>query len=290
MPKDVQAGDDRAVDTTEPALPQPDESSQILVNIDRVAYAYPNGLQAIKDMTVQVARGRTVALVGPSGCGKSTLLRILGGLEQPTGGAVETRFVSAKGRQTVSMVFQEDTLLPWLTVRANVALFFRLRKHDRSKRDVTLRVDELLAMVGLTQFADAYPKQLSGGMKRRVAFLASIAAKPELLLLDEPFSSLDEPTRVQIHQQVRSIVEQSRLTTILVTHDLAEAIALSDEILILSARPARVVARYEVTLERGRDMLALRNHADFLRLYGELWGSLSEQIRVANEEVEAVAQ
>jgi ABC-type nitrate/sulfonate/bicarbonate transport system ATPase subunit len=174
------------------------------------------------------------------------------------------------------MVFQKDTLLPWLTVRDNVALYFRF--NHASKASVRARVDELIELVGLTAFANAYPYQLSGGMRRRAALLAAVAPNPSVLLLDEPFSSLDEPTRVAVHQDMLRIIEQNRMTAVLVTHDIAEAISLCDEVVILTSRPGRVFRRHTIPFGRHRNVLELREERRFLDLYATLWHELSLQL------------
>jgi NitT/TauT family transport system ATP-binding protein len=250
-----------------------------LVELLDLDYRYPNGFEALAGLSLSVPRGRRIGVVGPSGCGKSTLLRLITGLATPRRGEIRTSFERGGKRPPLSMVFQDDTLLPWLTVRRNVALFYHLHPGWAPRAEVEERVDALLAMIGLEAFGDAYPRQLSGGMRRRVAFLASIVPNPQLLLLDEPFSSVDEPTRVAIHQQVRDILDETHITTILVTHDLAEAISLSDEIVILSAGPARVAAVEQISLTPHEDLLQLRASPEFLSLYGRLWTTLSEQIR-----------
>lgn len=260
-----------------------------VVELSDIGYSYPNGLEAVAGLSIDVPRGRRIGLVGPSGCGKSTLLRLITGLATPSRGQIRTSFTEDEKRPPILKVFQENTLLPWLTVRRNVALFYHLHPGWAPRAEISARVDELLVMVGLQAFGDAYPRQLSGGMRRRVAFLASIAPRPQLLLLDEPFSSVDEPTRVEIHQQVRDILDESHTTTILVTHDLAEAISLSDEVLILSARPARVAAVEKISLGREEDLLQLRASAAFLEVYGRLWETLSAQIK-AGREKEAAAE
>lgn len=250
-----------------------------LVSLSDITLRYPTGLEAIKGLSLDITRGSTTAIVGPSGCGKSTLLRIVAGLLQPTSGSISTEFDRQPDRHPVSFVFQEDTLLPWLTARANAGLFFRFHPDTISKAAARSRVNELLAMVGLEQFADAYPNQLSGGMRRRLAFLAGVAPNPQLLLLDEPFSSVDEPSRVQIHAEVRKVIEKWAMTTLLVTHDLAEAISLADRVVILSSRPARVHTMQVAALDRSIDILAMRNTPEYAEEYGKLWEALSSQIR-----------
>jgi NitT/TauT family transport system ATP-binding protein len=264
-----------------PAGPDPGSGSaqDYLVELADVSFSYPNGLQAVSGLSVSVARGHRLGVVGPSGCGKSTVLRLIADLARPSQGMIRRNYEAAGDRAPVTMVFQDDTLLPWLTVRRNVGLYYLLHPGLLSKAEIRERVDHLLAMVGLEAFGDAFPRELSGGMKRRVAFLAAIAPRPQLLLLDEPFSSVDEPTRVEIHQQVRNILEQFQITTILVTHDLAEAVSLMDSVAILSARPASVAQLRKVSLAGADDLLQVRGTADFLELYGDLWEALSHQIR-----------
>jgi NitT/TauT family transport system ATP-binding protein len=217
------------------------------------------------------------AIIGPSGCGKSTLLHLLAGLLHPTSGGIQFNLDERNERHRLAMVFQQDTLLPWLTVRDNVSLYY---KYHRSRRtaDTAAKIDELLDLVNLSSFARAYPKQLSGGMRRRVAFLSSVAAEPQVLLLDEPFSSVDEPTRIGIHQDVLRIVRALNMTTVLVTHDLAEAVSLANQVVILSARPGTVAAMHKIPFGGERDVLTLRDEPLFLEIYGRLWRDLSRQI------------
>jgi NitT/TauT family transport system ATP-binding protein len=251
----------------------------LLLELADVSFSYPSGLNAVAGLSISVARGSRLGVVGPSGCGKSTLLRLITDLARPDQGRVTRNYGSDGDRAPVAMVFQEDTLLPWLTVRKNVGYYYALHPGLLSKAEVNDRVGQLLGMVGLERFGNSYPRELSGGMKRRVAFLAAIACRPQLLLLDEPFSSVDEPTRVEIHQQVRDILDEFKITTILVTHDLAEAVSLMDAVAILSARPARVTKVTPVALSDTSDLLEARGTREFLDLYGQLWEALSHEIR-----------
>lgn len=273
--------------TAEPQVPTSAASVQPLIELEDVSYSYPTGLEAVRDLSLAVNKGHRLGIVGPSGCGKSTLLRLITDLAQPSNGAVRRYYNAEADRAPVAMVFQEDTLLPWLTVRKNVGIYHSLHPGLLDKAELEDRVNRLLEMVGLERFADAYPRELSGGMKRRVAFLAAIAARPHLLLLDEPFSSVDEPTRVEIHQQVRNILDEFEITTILVTHDLAEAISLMDTVAILSARPARVVRLRTVSLEDTSDLLEARGTPQFLEYYRQLWETLSHEIRVGRNQAGA---
>jgi ABC-type nitrate/sulfonate/bicarbonate transport system ATPase subunit len=252
-----------------------------IITLAGVGFRYPNGLQALADISLQAERGEIVAVVGPSGCGKTTLLRLLAGLQQPTTGRI-TRDAAA-GRHPCTMVFQEDTVLPWRRVRDNVGLYLRF-KHGRGwkrQKELADRVDRLLTMVGLGAFADYYPSKLSGGMKRRVAVLTAVAPMPGLLLLDEPFSALDEPTRISVHGDIYRLVREYGVSTILVTHDLGEAITMSDRVVLLSRAPARVVSQYPTPFSRERDMLDIRKTPEYLKFYGTVWADLEMQIRAA---------
>ena len=248
-----------------------------MVALDHVAFAYPNGTRVLDDLSFKISHGIT-AIIGPSGCGKSTVLRMIAGLEKPTSGTV-VRSQSPRGRHPMSMVFQQDTLLPWETVEDNIALYYRFHRGLAGRDEIRRKIDSLLSIAGLDAARRLYPSQLSGGMRRRVAFLAGIVAEPTMLLLDEPFASVDEPTRISIHQDVLSIVQRLEVTTVLVTHDLAEAISLAHRIVVLSARPTRIVLEVTTGWKPERDLLALRTTDRYLELYRELWGALSEQIR-----------
>ena len=252
------------------------------VTVDHVTFQYFSGLTAIQDINLSIPKGSSLGIVGPSGCGKSTLLQILAGTFKPTSGSVTWPSVTTETHPQ-TMVFQSDTLLPWLTAAQNAALYYRL--HRIPHKDYRERVDHLLDMVGLRGFENSYPYQLSGGMKRRVALLAAVAPNPATLLLDEPFSALDEPTRVAIHQDVLRIMNEARMTVVLVTHDLAEAISLCDEVVILSAGPGKVVSRHKISFPRDRrNPFELRQSKEFLDLYGTLWHELSEQIVRSNKQ------
>jgi NitT/TauT family transport system ATP-binding protein len=274
--------EDQVLETTLPSLASADATPAPLVEIDDVSFTYPTGTHALDRVTLAVPAGRIVGIVGPSGCGKSSLLAVLAGIRKPTSGRLVWHVDPGDKRHPISMVFQKDTLLPWLTVEGNVRLFYKLNRSRKNGADE--RVEELLKLAGLVDFRGAHPYQLSGGMRRRVAFIAAMAAVPRLLLLDEPFSSLDEPTRVAIHQDVLNIVRKTDTTVILVTHDLAEAVSLCDEVVILTSRPGRIATRHAIPFGRDRDVLPLRQNEEFLALYGRLWHDLSIQIERSLEQ------
>ncbi len=251
-----------------------------LLSASHLGYAFAGAVRAIGDLSFDLQRGEILSIVGPSGCGKSTLLRLISELSEPTNGSITRNFQGAE-RHGCSMVFQEDTLLPWLTVEENVGLYYRFNR-KRRESGAKAHVLNLLKMVKLQDFAGFYPYQLSGGMRRRVAILAAIAPQPELLLLDEPFSALDEPTRIELHSDLHMLLKRMEIGAILVTHDLSEAAALSDRILILSKAPAKIVKQVEVPFGPERNMYDLRERDDFLKMYSQLWHSLKEQISWQN--------
>lgn len=259
-----------------------DGNASSAIQVSDLTFTYPNGgVTALTSLTLDIRRGRSVGIVGPSGCGKSTLLSLIAGLMSPSAGRLAVSSFDPH-RQRITMMFQKDTLLPWLTATENIKLFYRIHG-GRKPQDLKQRVDELLALAGLSAFGNYYPYQLSGGMRRRAVFLSTVLPQPEILLLDEPFSSLDEPTRVAIHQDVLQIIRRMKMTVVLVTHDLAEALSLCDEVIVLTARPGTFAARRQVPFGADRSMLELRRTPEFLRLYAELWEELSLQIDASHK-------
>lgn len=233
---------------------------------------------AIRDIDLTVRTGRFVSLVGPSGCGKSTVLNLIAGLIEPTAGAVSIFEQPLQGlNRRAGYMFQQDALLPWKTVAANIALGPELR--GMRQEEIRPQVQEWIRRVGLTGFADSYPHQLSGGMRKRVALAQTWIADPDMILMDEPFSALDVHTRLQMESEVLAIWAGSNKTIVFVTHDLEEAIALSDEVLLLSAGPAsRVVGSYPIDLPRPRNLIDIRTEGQFAELYRGIWSHLREEV------------
>jgi NitT/TauT family transport system ATP-binding protein len=268
------------------SAPETAAHRQPLLHAGSLKYAYPGSrgttsTLAVEDVSFSVEPGRVLSIVGPSGCGKSTLLSLVAGLQPPISGTVDWSPVNREAladhsQRLYTMVFQKDTLLPWLRVEANIA--WGLRYLNLTKEERRQRVTELLELVGLTEFRRAYPYQLSGGMRRRVAFLTGVAPMPQVILLDEPFSALDEPTRVNIHIEVKRIVDQLGMAVILVTHDLSEAISLSDQVCILTQRPARVAKLFDIPFGKDRDVRGLRETEEYQETYRALWHELNRQI------------
>jgi NitT/TauT family transport system ATP-binding protein len=219
--------------------------------LDKIFYAGNHKINALQNISFQTHRREFLCIIGPSGCGKSTLIRILAGLETHSGGEVllDNRPVNGPGRER-GMVFQGYTLFPWLTVKKNV--MFGLKMNGVNRAEAAKQADEWLALIGLTKFADAYPHQLSGGMKQRVAIIRALVNKPRILLMDEPFSALDAQTRARMQSYLLEIWKKVDITVIFITHDLDEAIFLADRILVLSAHPGEVQELIEVPLDRPR--------------------------------------
>jgi sulfonate transport system ATP-binding protein len=207
------------------------------------------GRAALDRIDLEIHEHEAVALVGTSGCGKTTLLRIISGIERATGGGLTLRGDAVTGpRRDVGVVFQEPRLMPWLTARENI----RLALLDLAPSAQAAAIGDLLRDMGLADFADALPRQLSGGMAQRVAIARALARKPQVLLLDEPFSALDNFTRLKLQDHLGVLWEKSRFTLILVTHDIDEAVALSDRIIVMRGRPGRVYLEVAVDLPRPR--------------------------------------
>lgn len=227
---------------------------------DRLSKSYIAGTAVLEDIDFRVYSGEFFSIVGPSGAGKTTLLRCLTGLMQPSSGSVilDGEALTQPSRK-ISVVFQEYTrsLLPWKTIGKNVAL--PLKARGVGKQEITTRVNSALESVGLAGTSTQYPWQLSGGMQQRVAIARALVTEPEVLVMDEPFASVDAQTRLELEDLVRRLQRESQVTVILVTHDIDEAVYLSDRILVLSRNPAKVVKLIEVPLGDERDQITTRN-------------------------------
>ncbi|BAU11639.1 ABC transporter-like protein [Leptolyngbya sp. NIES-3755] len=239
------------------------------------SFTQPGGLiSVLEEINFQLFPREFVCLVGASGCGKSTLLNIVAGLTPPTSGSVlvDGREVTGPGSDR-GMVFQNYTLYPWLTVAQNIAFGLKLRKLPKSEqRD---RVNYYLDVVGLTQFAQSYPKQLSGGMKQRVAIARALANEPAVLLMDEPFGALDAQTKEQMQQFLLELWEQTHVTVLMITHDVEEAIFLSQRVYVMSARPGRMKLEVPVNLPEHRD-LEMKLSAEFVDIKRQILHTLRD--------------
>jgi NitT/TauT family transport system ATP-binding protein len=235
-------------------------------------YATRQGpLSAIKDVSFEVAEGEFLCIVGPSGCGKTTLLRLLAGLELPDQGQVCLHGKPVEcPRHEIGFVFQKANLMPWRTVVDNVLL--PLQIDHLPPAEAERRASHALQLVGLTEFAASYPRELSGGMEQRVAIARALAHEPEILLLDEPFGALDALTRERLNQELLRVWGISRKTVVMVTHDIREAVFLADRVLVLSQRPGRVAATVPITLPRPRPLSIF---------YSEAFSALAYEVRQA---------
>jgi NitT/TauT family transport system ATP-binding protein len=235
-------------------------------------------LVAIDDVSLDIEEGTFFAIVGPSGCGKTTLLRILGGLETVTSGEFEIAD-PAPGRPQYSMIFQGDSIFPWMTVWDNAAYGLRMRKAPQA--EIKASVTRWLDLTGLTRFSHLYPHQLSGGMRQRVSIARAFANDPEVLLMDEPFSALDEQNRTILQQELLRIWEVDKKTVVFITHSVDEAVTLADKIMVMTASPGRAKSIIDVTLERPRNVLELRNDPRYGQIVYGIWGHLKDEVERA---------
>lgn len=220
-----------------------------VVTLHHANKVYANGTIALQDMNLAIAPSEFISLVGPSGCGKSTALRLIAGLGRLTSGSIE--WSGSRAQHRLAYVFQEAALMPWATVIENVRLPLKLAK--RPKREAMAAVAEALALVGLHGFERAYPRELSGGMKMRVSIARALVTKPDILLMDEPFGALDEMTRSKLNSDLLQLWSQMQFTVVFVTHNIYEAVYLSNRVIVMAARPGRVVADVPINVPYPRD-------------------------------------
>jgi NitT/TauT family transport system ATP-binding protein len=261
-----------------------DDAQQLAVELHdvvRIVDGKDGSTVALDDVSLAVRQGEFLSVVGPSGCGKSTLLTLIAGLARPDAGTVTVLGKPVTGvDRSIGFIFQRDALLPWRTAVQNVALGLRYRGVRR--REAHERARDWLGRVGLEKVGGRYPAQLSGGMRKRVQIAATLACEPQILLMDEPFSALDVQTRTLMENDLLSIWDSSGQTVIFITHDLEEAIGLSDRVVVMSAGPGHVIGSHAITLERPRDLLEIRFDPEFLKLHHILWESLREEVLRAN--------
>ena len=232
-------------------------------------YQAENGeIEALRNISFDVKEGEYISIIGPSGCGKSTLLSIISGLESKTSGEIK---IDGK----IGYMLQKDNLLEWRTIYKNVLLGLEIQKTntDENKK----YVDELLKKYGLYEFKDKYPNQLSGGMRQRVALIRTLAIRPKVLLLDEAFSALDYQTRLMVTEDIYKILKNEKITALMVTHDISEAISMSDRVIVLSHRPATVKNIYNIDFEmKDRTPLTCRENPKFSKYFNLMWKELEE--------------
>ncbi|WP_249225550.1 ABC transporter ATP-binding protein [Tardiphaga alba] len=222
---------------------------EVAIRLRGVTKTYENGTRALGPLDLDISKGEFVSLLGASGCGKSTALRLIAGLAAPSSGSVDVP--ARASRHGIGFVFQEPTLMPWTTVRENVRLPLKLA--HMADAESTPRVMDALAQVGLADFADAYPRELSGGMKMRVSLARALVTSPDVLLLDEPFAALDEITRFRLNNDLLALWRQLGTTVVFVTHSVYEAVYLSQRVVVMTSRPGRVHAECHIDASAPRD-------------------------------------
>ena len=232
-------------------------------------YQAPNGeIDALKNISFDINEGEYISIIGPSGCGKSTLLSIIAGLETKTSGEI---YIDGK----IGYMLQKDNLLEWRTIYNNVLLGLEIQKNNTLENREY--VEKLLKKYGLYEFKDKYPRQLSGGMRQRVALIRTLAIRPKILLLDEAFSALDYQTRLMVTEDIYKILKNENITALMVTHDISEAISMSDRVVVLSSRPATVKNIYEINFEMdNRTPLTCREKPKFSNYFNLMWKELEE--------------
>ena len=236
-------------------------------------------VQALQPVDLQVRSEEFVALVGPSGCGKSTLLNLVAGLLTPSAGSVTYDGKPVDGLNfRVGYMTQKDTLLPWRTVADNIGVSLELRCRSVPRAEAKERIAEMVALVGLRGFEKHFPTELSGGMRKRVALARTLIYRPETLLMDEPFGALDAQLKLVMQDQLQKITQHQKMTVLFVTHDLGEAIAVADRVVVFSGRPGRIRAIRDVPLARPRDIFKVRFAESFSRLHEELWDELKDEV------------
>lgn len=232
---------------------------------------------ALEDVSLDIVKGDFIAFVGPSGCGKSTLLNMIAGLLLPTSGLIMYQGVEVKDvNKDVGYITQHDSIFPWRTVAQNVGISLEIQNVNHEAR--TRRVQEYIELVGLQGFEKHYPSQLSGGMRKRVGLARTLIYDPEALLMDEPFGALDAQLRLTLQDELLRIWERTKKTMVFVTHDLGEAIALADKVVVFTGRPGKVKLVRKIPIPRPRNVSQIRFSSQFGDLYEEIWESLREEV------------
>jgi NitT/TauT family transport system ATP-binding protein len=249
----------------------------------RDLYKRFGALTAVDGVSIEIARGEFFMIVGPSGCGKTTLLRILAGLDSVSAGTIEIETPNSQ-RPVNSMIFQGDSIFPWMTVWDNAAYGLKMRRAPAAT--IKEVVGHYLARTGLTKFAKYYPHQLSGGMRQRVSIARAFANDPEILLMDEPFSALDAQNKVLLQEELLRIWEEHKKTVVFITHSVDEAVFLGDRIMVMTAQPGKVKTFVPVPLARPRNIMELQKSPEYGELVAHIWSSLREEVQRARAQEE----
>lgn len=254
-----------------------------MIDIRGVSQTYPGrdgtDVLALDNVSISLEEGEFLALVGPSGCGKTTLLNVISGLVSNYSGQALVRGEKPRaGSPHVGYLFARDSLMPWRTIQQNAELAMELKGWDRTTRRNQAR--EMLTQVGLAGYEDSYPAQLSQGMRQRAAIVRTLAPRPDLVLLDEPFSALDSQTKMQLQDSFGRLWQESKATVVLITHDLGEAVGLADRVAVMTRRPGQIKGVFESDLPKPRSMFDLQSDARFHAIHDKIWQSLKEEVMV----------
>lgn len=246
-----------------------DNSILSIENLSKSFFTLDGEISVLKDLNITLDKGEKIAIVGPSGCGKSTILNLISGLIKPSKGSI-------KLNGDVGYMFQKDNLLDWRNIYKNITIGLEIKKKITTEQKN--KINELLKKYDLYEFRNSYPSELSGGMRQRVALIRTLVLNPDILLLDEPFSALDAQTKIIVNEDVYNIVTKENKSVILVTHDISEAIAFSDKIILLTKRPATIKKVYNIKFNNleTRTPLQARKHESFKDYFDEIWGDLNE--------------
>jgi NitT/TauT family transport system ATP-binding protein len=251
-----------------------DTGTALAVELRDVSLAYEASIPVLRDIDLQVSEGEFVAIVGPSGCGKSTLLKLISGLVAPNQGDVRVRGTEVKGTPaSIGFMFQRDALLPWASVKDNIRVGLECARVPRAEHDERIR--ELLDLLGLANFGRHYPHALSGGMRQRTALGRLLAYAPEIYLMDEPFGALDALTKITMGRELLRIWNEQKHPVLFVTHDIEEAVSLSDRVVVMSGRPGTIKADHQVALSRPRDPRKVRVQPEFHALVDKIWSDIA---------------
>jgi NitT/TauT family transport system ATP-binding protein len=258
-------------------------ANQLVIQVENVTKAFQTPdrgtMVALENISLTVPYGEFITIVGPSGCGKSTLLKLIAGLTPISGGRILYQESEVQGLNTkVGYVPQESKLFPWLTLEENVAFGLDSRRYSRQQKEEQLR--HFIALAGLAGFEKYYPSQLSGGMSKRASIIRALAYEPPVILMDEPFGPLDAQTRMVLQDELLKIWEQKRQTILFVTHDLVEAIALADRVVVMTHRPAKIKDVIQVPMTRPRNIFEIHRQEGFDEAYGQLWNIFRHELNI----------
>ena len=250
-----------------------------ILKLERISLTYQTTtreIKALENISFSVNEGEFVSIIGPSGCGKTSILSIIAGLIAPSGGKIALQGEEiTKTHSSIGYMLQKDELFPWRTIESNAYLPLEIKREKDDKHYKI--VEQLLKKYKLWEFRKSYPSQLSGGMRQRAALIRTLAASPELLLLDEPFSALDYQTRLSVCDDVYDIIKSEKKTAILVTHDISEAIAMSDRVIVLTARPSTILNIHEIDTDKRLSPLKRRESPGFSNWFERLWRELNHE-------------